>query len=216
MIDTNPLAVFGCSWAFGTGVLPEQTFGHVLSTMLGSCQFTNCAIEGSSNTRSLLQLMNYIKNHTTVVDHVAVFCVTTMARGAVIQHNGSVLDLISRSHRPNQIVNFWAENFSSLPNLEFELHKNIIAMQQICKHNKIKDFYIRAWEDQDLNLPGIDQVRIYPKTCVQLFGFNNTEHYGKNCYSNNNEYLRVCGHPSVSGHKKIAETLYTWIKDQIV
>jgi hypothetical protein len=32
----------------------------------------------------------------------------------------------------------------------------------------------------------------------------------------NNPYVRICGHPSVSGHLKIAQVLYDWIKDKIV
>jgi len=216
MTLTSPLVVFGCSWPYGVGVEPDQNFGSVLSKMLNSSKFSNYSIPGSSNNRSVLQLLEYAKKNTNVIDHIAIFSITTAWRSALIRENGRVLDIIQHTRDSNPVVETWMNEFSSTRNVQFELHKNIITMQQICKHYQIKDFYIRAWEYQNLNLPGIDQSKIFPTTGAQLFGFTDNQDYLNNMFSENNQYLRMCGHPNSNGHKKIAETLYQWIKDKNV
>jgi hypothetical protein len=153
MQNKNPLVVFGCSWAHGTGVNADQTFGNQLSLMLGSSQFKNYGMPGSSNTRSVLQLLDYIKdNNFDVQNHVAIFCITTASRTALINHNKTILDIISKEGQMDPISRAWINEFSGIVQTAFELHKNIICMQQICRHYQIDDYYIRAWEDQSLNL----------------------------------------------------------------
>jgi hypothetical protein len=217
MQNKNPLVVFGCSWAHGTGVNADQTFGNQLSLMLGSSQFKNYAIPSSSNTRSVLQLLEYIKaNDFDVQNHVAIFCITTACRTALINHNSTILDIISNEDRMDLISRVWISNFSSNDQTAFELHKNIICMQQICRHYQINDYYIRAWEDQSLNFPGIDLTKVYPDRCINLFGYKDSIEWGDSYPKENNPYVRICGHPSISGHLKIAQVLYDWIKDKIV
>lgn len=216
MTQHNPLVVFGCSWSYGVGVDPAQNFGSVLSKMLNSSKFINYSIPGSSNNRSILQLLEYAKKNIDVSGHIAIFSITTAWRSALIKKSGSVLDIIQHTSDSDPVIKMWMNEFTSIQKVQFELHKNIITMQQICKHYQIKDFYIRAWEYQNLNLPGIDQSKIFPTTCAQLFGFTDTQDYINHMFSENNQYLRMCGHPNSDGHKKIAETLYHWIKDKNV
>lgn len=213
MQNKNPLAVFGCSWAYGSGVIPDQTFGHQLSIMLGSSQFTNCGIPSSSNSRSVLQLLKYIKdNNFNVQNHVAIFCITTAWRTALIKHDKTIVDIICKGDSSDRITRNWLQDFSSIDQTMFELHKNIICMQQICRYYQINDYYIRAWEDQKLDFPGIDQTKIYPESCVNLFGYKDSIEWGDSYPKEENPYVLVCGHPSASGHLKIAQVLYDWIK----
>jgi hypothetical protein len=217
MQNKNPLVVFGCSWAHGDGVLSDQTFGKQLSLMLGSSQFKNYGISSSSNSRSVLQLLEYIKNNNfDVKNHVAIFCITTASRTALINHDKTILDIICKGYQSDPISRSWLSDFSSIDQVMFELHKNIICMQQICRHYEINDYYIRAWEDQNLNFPGIDLTKIYPDRCINLFGYKDSIEYGDSYPKKNNPYVLTCGHPSISGHLKIAQVLYDWIKNKIV
>jgi hypothetical protein len=214
--NKNPLVVFGCSWAYGTGVTPKHCFGSVLSEIIGSTQYTNCGIPGSSNSRSVLELLEYIeKNNSEVNGHIAIFSITTAWRTSLIYNNGTILDIIDKEVA-DPLIKIWIDKFRSEKNLQYELHKNILSMQQICRHHGIKDYYIKAWENPNLNLSGINQSRIFPKTCVDLFGYKDTEQYIKNWDKGNNPYVLSCGHPSIEGHKKIAQTLYNWIKEDLV
>ena len=66
-----------------------------------------------------------------------------------------------------------------------------------------------AWSDIDFNLPGVDTNKIYPQSCVQLFGYKNTWEYLDN---DPNQYIRPDGgHPNDLGNQIIAQTLYNWI-----
>jgi hypothetical protein len=214
--QTDPLVTFGCSWAAGVGVSADQTFGHLLSNRLNSSKFTNYGIQGSSNHRSIMQLMNYAENNKfQIANHVAIFSITTAFRSAAIDQSGNVTDLISRPDN-TEILKSWLTYFSSAPQANHDLYKNIIVMQQICKHYQINDFYIKAWEAQDLDLPGIDQSKIYPNTCVELFGYKNTaEFIIESAGFEQNRYIKD-RHPNKLGHELIANTLYNWIKDKIV
>jgi len=210
------LVVFGCSWAEGVGVNPDQTFGYLLSGMLNSTKFKNYGIQGTSNHRSIMQLMNYAENNKfQISNHVAIFSITTAFRSAVIGRSGIVVDLISNLNN-TAILKSWLEHFSSTPQMNHELYKNIIVMQQLCKHYQVNDFYIKAWEEQNLDLPGIDQSKIYPKTCVELFGYANTAEFLVDSDGpRKNPYIGG-RHPNKLGHELIANNLYDWMKDKIV
>jgi len=214
------LAVFGCSWAAGAGVVPSDTFGARLAGKLSATNFTNLGIHGSSNSRSVLQLLDYVKRTDISVENsIAVFLITTTARECVIMHDTSpfalchnrIVDL--RSGQVEDVSQSWVKYFSTTANLDFNLHKNILSMQAICRQYKIQDYYITAWENMNLNLPGIDTDKIYHKSCLQLFGY---EHVKDTAKLPLNQYLRPCSHPTELGHELIAQTLYTWMKDKIV
>ena len=209
------LAVFGCSWTAGTGVSATDTFGARLADKLSITNFTNLGIEGSSNSRSVLQLLDYIKRTDISAENsIAVFLITSPARECVITYHGEhhpdkIIDITSG--QTDNLTQSWITYFSSLSNINFNLHKNILSMQGICRQYKIQDYYILGWDSVDLNLPGIDTDKIYHKSCTQLFGFENLRDFA-NCPPN--QHMRMCGHPNESGHKLIAQTLYNWITKQ--
>ena len=209
------LAVFGCSWTTGVGVLEIDSFGARLSNKLSTTNFTNLGINGSSNSRSVLQLLDYVKRTDIPIENsIAVFLITTPARECVIHqpdqlYPGRVVDLISG--QTDDRTQSWIMHFSSASNINFNLHKNVLSMQAICRQYKIQDYYIVGWSDVDLDLPGVNTDKIYHKSCVQLFGYNDQTHYMK---TPPNQYLRICGHPSELGHELIAQTLHDWITKQ--
>ena len=209
------LVVFGCSWAVGVGVSATDTFGARLADKLSATNFTNLGIQGSSNSRSVLQLLDYVKRTDISVENsIAVFLITSPARECVILRHAE--------HCPDQIVDItsgqtddltqsWITHFASIPNINFNLHKNILSMQAICRQYNIRDYYIVAWDNVDLKLPGVDTAKIYSKSCTQLFGYEDLKDYADRPP---NQHVRVCGHPNELGHELIAQTLYNWITDQ--
>jgi hypothetical protein len=204
------LITFGCSWAFGFGVEPDQAFGAILSREL-NVSFVNLASPGSSNSRSLLELLKYSKNNA-VGNSLAVFSITTHTRECVIDHNNSLYDIRWKSNLPvksaDSVDAAYMKYFSSVPNTMFNLHKNILAIQTACRVLNIKDFYVSAWDDYDFNFPGIDKEKIYPISCARMFGYRDQHEYISNLPS---RYTLACGHPNVDGHQLIAENLKKWI-----
>ena len=219
------LAVFGCSWAVGFGVAETDSWGARLSAKLSITNFTNLGINGSSNSRSVLQLLDYVKRTDIDIENsIAVFLITTPARECIlldklrqpVDTTKSIFDVDDldgftvvdlRSGQTDELSQNYVKHFTSISTLNFNLHKNVLSMQAICRQYKIQDYYIVGWSDLDLNLPGIDTDKIYHKSCSQLFGFKNLTDFS-------NQYLRICGHPNELGHELIAQTLHTWITNQ--
>ena len=208
------LVVFGCSWAVGVGVSATDTFGARLADKLSTTNFTNLGIQGSSNSRSVLQLLDYVKRTDISVENsIAVFLITTPARECVITHHGEhrpdqIIDITSG--QPDDLTQSWITHFTAQSNINFNLHKNILSMQGICRQYNIRDYYIVGWDNVDLNLPGIDTDKIYHKSCAQLFGYKDLKDYADRPP---NQHVRVCGHPNELGHELIAQTLYNWITE---
>ena len=206
-----PLVVFGCSWAVGIGVEYPDTFGYKLSRKLGSSTYTNMGIQGSSNSRSVLQLLEYIKRtDIELLNSVAVFLITTPARDCTIVFKENSPYSIQDLHSSKSTIESqcYVSYFSSEPNLNFNFHKNLLSMQSICRAYGIKDYYIDAWSNSNFDLPGVDTSKIFSKSCIELFDFQNTRHY-LDTYPN--RYTRICGHPSEQGHQLIADTLHEWL-----
>ena len=220
------LVVFGCSWTVGVGVSATDTFGARLADKLSATNFTNLGIQGSSNSRSVLQLLDYVKRTDISVENsIAVFLITTPARECVLLDDFrhpidetksifgvedlagfKVVDL--GANQTDEVSKNYIKYFTSISTLNFNLHKNVLSMQTICRQYKIQDYYIVGWSDVDLNLPGIDTDKIYHKSCLQLFGYETPIDFSKR---SPNQHLRVCGHPNELGHELIAQTLYNWI-----
>ena len=210
----TPLAVFGCSWASGSGSFRHNnTFGQQLAEKLKSSEFVNLGLEGSSNSRSVLQLIDYVKRtDLEIKNSTAVFLITTPMRDCVFdQQTKKIIDL--RDDVDSKYTKSWLQYFSDLETQNFHLHRNISTMQAICRQYLIQDYYIIGWSDVDLAVPGIDVSKIYPQTCVQLFGYKDMWDY---IDSDPNQYLRICGHPNYLGNQMIAQTLYNWISSNNV
>jgi hypothetical protein len=210
----NPLAVFGCSWTSGAGErFHSNTFGEQLAEKLKSTKFINLGVEGASNSRSVLQLIDYVRRiDLEVKNSTAVFLITTPSRECVFApKTEKILDL--RSDNTDDLTKSWVKYFSVPRTENLNLHKNILSMQAICRQYHIRDYYMSAWSDINFDLPGIDTDKIYPQSCVQLFGYKNMRDYLE---SVPNQYLRDCKHPNDLGNQVIAQTLYNWISPKNV
>jgi len=169
----------------------------------------------------VLQLLDYIKRTDISVENsIAVFLITSPARECVIPHPYEnrptpIIDLISGP--TDKVTRSWIKHFASTSNTNFNLHKNILSMQAICRQHNIRDYYIVGWDQLvidlliDAKLPGVDTTKIYHKSCTQLFGYENLRDFGKRPP---NQHVRMCGHPNELGHELIAQTLYNWITEQ--
>lgn len=220
MSDFNvPLVTFGCSWTQcyknekdpSSSTTREETIGRFLSHKLGSSHFINMGIEGSSNSRSVLQLLDYVnRKDISVKNSIAVFLLTAKERDCVIldpflKSDVPILDIRLHDH-PAAVAYY--KYFGSPSNLEFQLHKNLLAMQSICKASGIRDYYIGTWHDETFDFSGVDMTKIYPKSCIQILGYQNHLDYGTNYPG---PFVLDCGHPNQFGNKLIANALYEWI-----
>jgi hypothetical protein len=220
LITKTQLLSFGDSWPSGVGLLPgEKSFAELLSEFLNTDYFKNFASPGASNDKSVWELMQHLKHTSPRSDDIiALFFITTPGRNMLISHQEQIInfnmmpdDLTDSSTDLNKIYYTY---FNTVPQENFNMHRNILSLQKICQQKMIKDFYIVGWNNLDLNCSGIDQTKIYPQTCIQILGFQNyNDYYFEDI---KDQYLLPCRHPNQKGHQLIAEHLYHWIKDQLV
>lgn len=204
------LLTFGCSWSCpvdlnvdnaGQEVKEHQVWGYLLSEALRCQTYHNLAIQGSGIDRAFLQLSNFVKNFKVDLDRsLAVFQLTSPDRKCLLlDHGNSVVDL--RNSNGDKLSQDYYKYFYSKANHNFEMHKNILSLQALCRCYGIQDYYIRGWDLMNLDQPGIDQSRIYSQSFVELF----------DSHGSRNQYLLNCGHPNAAGHALVAKTLYSWI-----
>ena len=211
----SKLVVFGDSWVCGAGndappgVHSSYAFGSQLASLLDINQYTNCGIEGSSNSRSVLQLLKYTSEQSDLTDHIAIFFITAPERTCVIDHHNKIHDIYSGPD--TDLVKSYVNFFCSTQQLKFECCKNILAMQQVCKHYGIIDYYIVGWSDITIDFPGINLLKFFPKTAAQIIGYKNNHDFVN---APRNQYTTSCMHPNKLGHELIAKELQQWLLQQ--
>lgn len=216
MASTDHLAVFGDSWTAGVGLDPNQLpYGQLLSELLETKNYHNGGLPATSVSRLLLQLFDYAALHDSVKNHVVVFFITSPGRSLIINDENKIID-INRTPRllknaQATVADMYYDYFNSTAMEQFELTRNILALQQFCSQTQIQDYYIVGWNDLQFDCDGINKQKIYPKSCVQLFGYPDQKDYIKELP---NQYILPCRHPNQKGHELIAKVLYNWIKDK--
>lgn len=220
MNSMDTLLVFGDSWPYGSGLNPDQkAFGQLLSESMNIKNFKNFAIPATSNSRTLWELMQCLKSIEVTSTTLAVFFITTPGRYMLVDWDNKIIDInmppiskLSDIVRPATFSEIYYKYLQTGPNEDFELKKNILALQRICEQKQLKDFYIVGWSDLDVDCPGIDNNKIYKQTCAQILGYENQQDY---LTSKPNQYCLPCKHPNQAGHTLIADTLFTWIQKNI-
>ena len=213
MLGDDHLAVFGDSWTAGAGLAPDESpYGQLLSQSLKIKNYYNGGLCGTSVSRLLLQLFDYTALHKTVKNHIVVFFITSPGRSLVIDNENKIID-INRKPVNRQPARAYYNYFNSGFMEQFELTRNILALQQFCSQTQMQDYYIAGWNDLQFDCAGINKQKIYPKSCVQLFGYSDQKDYMK---ESPNQYILPCRHPNQSGHKLIADALYSWITHDLV
>lgn len=213
----HSLLIFGDSWAYGAELDPElreqQCFGGQLGRLLKVDRVWNFAETGSSISHLHLQLDAALSSIQIFpsVRYTAVFFLTGQQRFLAFDPDNEFYNLIpaGASIRPVQhrhrtlietVNDFYYKHIQSDRADRVTLNTNLIALQARCRYHGIQDYYISGWQHLDL-WPEVDQTRIYPQHCIDIFGTG--------AYFAPNE-----SHPNSNGHRLIAEHLLTFIESK--
>jgi hypothetical protein len=204
---------FGSSWPCGAELNDTtKAFGHLISKMLDTETYKNYAIENTSNDRMILQLQKYIKDHGVVKDHLALFCITSANRRLLLDVNSAIKEIrvpLNWKTELDPVVSNWYRYFHNDESDNFNLYKVLLSLQKICEQHNIQDYYVSDSTNIDFEMLGIDRKKIFPITCIEMFGGKNTiefHDFDKNPYIYPN-----MSHPNEQGHALIAKNIYQWI-----
>jgi len=107
------------------------------------------------------------------------------------------------------VISNWYKYFHNDHLDQFSLHKTLATLQRICEQYNIRDYYISGWTDINFNMIGVDTKKMYPDTCLKLFGGENL--LEPDSLTDNLYIYPNVSHPNPAGHIMIAEHLYHWI-----
>jgi lysophospholipase L1-like esterase len=225
----NLLLSFGDSWAYGAE-LPDANreqlnFTGKLADLLQLNQVKNFSEVGSSISHLQIQLRNAIADCQHQIGQcttIAVFFLTGQERFLFFDHRGDFANLTASGYiaRPLQydlrsqfdsIYSFYYKNIHSTATDIITLNTNLLALQAICQHHNIQDYYISGWEKLDL-WPEVNTNRIYAhgqQHCGDVLKLDD--------HLKNDQYIVPGGtHPNAAGHELIAQTLFGMINSKVV
>jgi hypothetical protein len=225
----------GDSWSAGAELnLGESPFGKLVADRLGCASFINQSLDASSISHLVVQLRCAIEISKTknldLANTVAVFFLTSIDRDLIWSDRlpkgtGFAGHYDPPYLHPEQILlnpgdplhEHWYKNYHSPELSIFRANTSILALQKICQHHKIKDFYIWGWNTHtlwpEINLGKfynsgngrlVDWLTDHPNLPVQQIKQVSPEHF----YPNGS-------HPNQLGHQVIAEKMTQWLTEKI-
>ena len=199
---------FGDSWANGPGGshIENPCYAAQLSRMTDR-QFVDFSQPSTSVSHMILQFRQFVQDfYQPDHDYLAVFFVTAKERQLAFDNTGSPREL-----HPNHPESRSYDRDIYTDQLgEFVTNNVIVTLQSLATHYNIDDRYLLGWQPISL-WPEVDRGRFYDRaqtTAMGLLGGNNILECAEN---NNPNFIPQDGHPSVTGHTKIAQSLNQWI-----
>jgi hypothetical protein len=218
------LLIFGDSWPHGDELqIHDVAYGELLAQQLGIATVKNYSDPGTGIGHMILQLQTAIQAtaHNTG-KKIAVFFLSGQERH-LCYCDDKILNLNIRGPRINPendphmaeiLNNTYYKYFYSDQMRDFYMNTNVLALQSMCRHHNIEDYYIAGW--QQFNFwPEVDLERIYDQGRTSCRELLNMEFDNRDGVVFNNMYFSPnLSHPNQLGHQKIADCLFDWIKSK--
>jgi len=216
-MDNTTIIGFGDSWAYGVG-LDFSREKNYLSLLGQACNapVENYSVPSSSVDHMLIQFRNFIdQSYNPENKYQAVFFVTAKERllyfddetQQIVNTSPCSADITEQSSGYYRCYNYQLGDFN--------INRNILAIQQLCKVYNVQDLWIPGWQQLDL-WPAANRTK-FVNNCqpiTTLFS-SNSEFYSLIDLMNSNcKYLDVTGHPNQQGHQTIADVLVKHIIDK--
>lgn len=220
------LIVCGDSWSNGAELATgEENFGQLLSKRLDATLYNQSA-DASSIPHLVIQLKTAVKQCDLTQPTKALFFLTSPDRDLIwseLLHKGTGF---TKTHPPphakpeeiflnpnDPLHKHWYVKYHSRELSDFRCNTSLIALQSICKHYQIQDYYIWGWEKFEM-WPEVERDKFYNHGKTRVFDFfsHNSDIYPNPEFNSICKYIWPNGsHPNQLGHQVIADMLYPWI-----
>lgn len=200
---------FGDSWPAGEELgVGEQTFPQILAEKLGQ-EFQNYSERCTGIPHTLLQLKRCLEG-TPNQPLTALFSLSSPSRSIYFDKTWQEIqarksDIVSQNYyryiQSDQLDNFMFGTY-------------VLALQKICQHFDIDDYYVSCWSPVEFSLPGVNTQKFYHKTLVNILGCGIGSHDCELKIDSNHPMIYPNKfHPNALGHKQIALELFSWINN---
>lgn len=142
------IVFLGCSHTVGIGLPYEQTWPYLISKKLGKKCY-NLAIGGGSNDLAFRMAYNYIPK---LKPPIVVFLVTHNTRLEILDKNNESFSFFGPGSSPFKNDKFYETWLMNETNLNANLLKNLLAIENICDKNNARFIAIDESEMPRLDL----------------------------------------------------------------
>jgi len=199
---------FGDSWAHAADTGRENGYATIISKELGM-NLQDYSIPSTGNPRMILQFQTFLEEaYQPNNQYIALFFVSAVER-LIFFDEKQPYDLW-----PDSFEDFYTRWYSDSYG-EFVTNSSLIVLQHMCRSRGIRDVYILGWQTPIL-WPDVDQSRFLFEgrtSIAQKFGGKGlTPLYDLINRVNSIYLIPNNGHPSVAGHRFIADSVLHHLK----
>ena len=238
---SNVLLTFGDSWPAGARIDDKsQAFPKLIAEQL-NMDLVDLSRPATSLDHAVMAFLNFLEKDYNVTDeYTALFCITDISRNMAWRQNtvppernqmwrdDSLALELQINNTVDELSQIYFKHLHSSRLELFDYHRNIILLNLLCKKYKIKDYYVHNFYNPQFEFRVIETDNFYPGTLRQvlesvpfkeyipLYGPQPIEKIyteGEAATLINSTLIQKGGHPSVAGHKQIADVLTDWIKN---
>jgi hypothetical protein len=226
---------FGDSWPAGIKLEDKSVAFPVLIANNLGMESNNLSEPATSIEHAVMALLHFLENTYDANDeYIALCCLTDSSRNMIWEPNvGRIIDppktfwapsCFTREIQINNPHPSVAQYYKYIQTDRMDLYnytKNIIFFQTMCDKFGIKLFFVNNFDMIDLQFKLTKDIVMYGKTLreiVKSSNYKETVDVNKEFQNRTDEskqYIDQAGHPSIDGHKQIANELTEWIKDGI-
>lgn len=222
------LIVCGDSWSNGAELKEhEQNFGSIIAQRLDATLY-NQSVDASSIPHLIIQLRTAIQQCDLTQPTKALFFLTSPDRdliwsdvlprgtGFIKTHPPPHSKMEEILLNPNDPLHeHWYRKYYSKDLANFRCNSSILALQTMCQHHNIQDYYIWGWSKFDL-WPEINKSKFFNNAATTVFQLftNDPTVLPSPVFNASCKYIWPNGsHPNQLGHELIANTLCPWINN---
>ena len=235
---SNVLLTFGDSWPAGAQLNDRlQAFPALIANEL-SMDLLDLSCPATSIDHAVMAFFNFLEHtYTTENQYTALFCLTDISRMMAWRSNVAVPsrnqlwenDLttleLQIGNTVDELSGAYFKYLHSARLEVFDYHKNIVLLKLLCNKYNIKDFYAHNFYDPNFEFRIVDKDNFYPVTLTQALDCEPYKEFlpvyaspkeiaqTRRAKFAHNKLIGHGGHPTVDGHRVLAEKLSKWIKE---
>jgi len=223
------LVICGDSWPNGAELQShELCYGQILKQRLNSQNYLNTAVDASSIPHLILQLQKFLKiknapGSTWTNPVSVVFFLTSSDRDLMWSQTRPISTGFMYTDpppyntprpillNPNDPLHIdWFAEYHSDELASYRTNTTLLALQSICRHHNLRDYYIWGWETK-LLWAEVDTNKFYNQGKTHIVNKFGNLHITELAKQGSPYIVKNGSHPSQLGHEKIAEIIYNWI-----
>ena len=235
---SNVLLTFGDSWPAGAQIDNKSLAFPTLIAQQLNMELIDLSKNATSIDHLMMAFFNFIETQYSVDNqYTALFCLTDISRNIawrpisavptrdnIWKQDSTTLEL-QAGNTVDELSGVYFKHLHSARLELFDYHKNIVLLKLLCEKYNINDFYTHNFYDPDFEFRIVGTDKFYPMTLTQVLDCKPYKEFlpiqtppdvkeeFNQARLTSNTLIKHGGHPTVEGHRVLADKLSMWIKN---